>query len=735
MSYNYDQTNDGTVTFIAGGDITLTPGVSSINHLDGDCKVSGNLEVSGTTTTTSVSSLLVSDNYLHANTGYTTPSGQSGGSTIRYLPIATTDTVNGAFVAGITATSNPTVITTGNAFSVNDIIAIDGANDLDNDGLYEVLTHSGNTLTIRGIGLTSTVEDFTKNQFVADTTVAGSITKVTLAVIRANTTGVWEIGNGSTTALIFEPVAFSNATITDHRIIRGDVSGKIQDTGMTVDDSDNVTGMASLTTSGTILSLDATGAAHLKSSGNSATMEGVTIVVDSTSGTLDIDAKGGALTIDADGSNAISVGAGSGTGTINIGTGSAATLNIGTGSTERAIAIGNTTNNTSINMNSGGTGDITIDSDDTLLLDSDGVLELNSSSGTINIGNDNVTGAVNLGTVGARTVTVGSITTTATTVIRGGTGTGITIDATGTGTIGMGTGAGTGNIDIGTVGSGVTTAIGNISGASSVTLNSGTSGVTIVATGAGGVDIDAGASGTIGLNAIGISQAEDITGVHDITNTGGGTIVMTGLTSGSCTIQTASIAGATTFQVPPDNGTNLYVLQTNGSGITSWVPQSNTMNWESSDFLNSTETGWSITTLAPSIVDPLLNMVHVREFVTGTTSAVGFQFLIPTGTTDLTFTLVWRPSSTNAGTVFWDIYARQFISGSAITADTWDTSEQISHAAAPGTVNITKVTSAALTLTNLSITAAELAYFQLVRDVTDTFTGSGYVLSLSVVAL
>ena len=58
-----------------------------------------------------------------------------------------------------------------------------------------------------------------------------------------------------------------------------------------------------------------------------------------------------------------------------------------------------------------GTGDITLNSDDTLLLDADGVLELNSSAGAISIGNDAVAQAINIGTgAAARTITVGNTT-------------------------------------------------------------------------------------------------------------------------------------------------------------------------------------------------------------------------------------------------------------------------------------------------------------------------------------
>ena len=82
-------------------------------------------------------------------------------------------------------------------------------------------------------------------------------------------------------------------------------------------------------------------------------------------------------------------------------------INIGTGAAARTITMGNVTGATTLALNSGtggitlastGAGDITINSDDTLLLDADGVLELNSSAGAIGIGNDAVAQAINIGT-------------------------------------------------------------------------------------------------------------------------------------------------------------------------------------------------------------------------------------------------------------------------------------------------------------------------------------------------
>lgn len=100
----------------------------------------------------------------------------------------------------------------------------------------------------------------------------------------------------------------------------------------------------------------------------------------------------------------------SGTGAINIGADAAA----------KVITIGNVTGTSSLVLRSGTggvaissttTGDITLASADTLLLDSAGVLELNSSAGVISIGNDAVAQNINIGTgAAARVITIGNTT-------------------------------------------------------------------------------------------------------------------------------------------------------------------------------------------------------------------------------------------------------------------------------------------------------------------------------------
>src|SRR5579859_6261236 len=57
------------------------------------------------------------------------------------------------------------------------------------------------------------------------------------------------------------------------------------------------------------------------------------------------------------------------------------------------------------------------------------------------------------------------------------------------------------------------------------------------------------------------------------TSTGpGGIVLLYGSTSGSVSLQTAAVAGTSTiFQLPATNGSNGNVLQTDGSGVTSWT--------------------------------------------------------------------------------------------------------------------------------------------------------------------
>lgn len=80
------------------------------------------------------------------------------------------------------------------------------------------------------------------------------------------------------------------------------------------------------------------------------------------------------------------------------------------------------------------------------------------------------------------------------------------------------------------------------------------------------------AAGTLLAAATANTIAATATPTLGVNGGTGGQLTLNGSTSGSAAIRVAAAAGTgTIFQLPPDNGTNTYVLQTDGSGNTSWV--------------------------------------------------------------------------------------------------------------------------------------------------------------------
>ena len=322
-----------TKDLLVPADINVGSGKFTVDAATGDITVAGNLTVSGTTFVVNTEEVLVEDNALYLNAGYTSTSAMKGGLVLNYLPTSTVDTVAATgFVAGVglyatgtatmasvlaghtfsvktvaftavnggavpanqtfdmsgtdiqtaaslvaaindaasqalisavattgvvcaaanggtaivtltasvvgntgnfalaqtggtislsgatmtQASTNPTVSTTGGAtFSATDLIQITGATNAANNGLFEVLSHAANVLTIRGVGATANVLMVTQDQFVTDTTVAGSICKVNVSIIQANTDGNWEVGKGSSNAISFAELGTSGALTLD----------------------------------------------------------------------------------------------------------------------------------------------------------------------------------------------------------------------------------------------------------------------------------------------------------------------------------------------------------------------------------------------------------------------------------------------------------------------------------------------------------------------------------------
>jgi hypothetical protein len=241
-------------------------------------------------------------------------------------------------------------------------------------------------------------------------------------------------------------------------------------------------------------------------------------------GSAGITVTGAAINLGADaGAHAVNIGTGAAAKTITVGNSTGATaislnagtgaINIGTNAIAHTVTVGNVTGATAVAVNAGtggialastGSGDITAASADTLLLDSAGVLELNSSAGAINIGNDAVAQAINVGTgAAARTITVGNVTGATGLVLNSGTG-GVAVNTTGAGdvvvasadtvlidsagvlelnssagVISIGNDAVAQNINVGTGAAARTVTIGNTTGATGVVINAGSAATTV----------------------------------------------------------------------------------------------------------------------------------------------------------------------------------------------------------------------------------------------------------------
>lgn len=154
------------------------------------------------------------DQYIALNDDHTAATVKSGGIIIGTFPTATADTFTDAiFIPGFAATSNPTVQTDGsNTFSPNEIVLIRHGTDLldvdINDGFYEVASHVGTTLTIKGVGTIPITEDSLKDQFTFIES-TGTITKVEVSVLKLLGTQIFH-GGSSSTPLTFHVLAHAD---------------------------------------------------------------------------------------------------------------------------------------------------------------------------------------------------------------------------------------------------------------------------------------------------------------------------------------------------------------------------------------------------------------------------------------------------------------------------------------------------------------------------------------------
>ncbi len=241
---------------------TNTP--DKLLHVAGDAHIDGNLIVDGTKFINNTETVNISDNHLYLNAGHLTTTNQTGGLVVNRSAVATGfSLVSGTFTAGVAAVSNPSVSSvTSGTFATGDLIQVSDSPTGDNDGVFEVLDNSTTTMTIRGIGTTSTVEDFTDNQFVAQTGVNATITKINVSVLRSGTGGDWEQGRGSSTGIVFNNLSIQSGTLTTGSVLFVDATGRISQDNANFfwDDTNNRLGINQLSPG---FELDVTGSARV----------------------------------------------------------------------------------------------------------------------------------------------------------------------------------------------------------------------------------------------------------------------------------------------------------------------------------------------------------------------------------------------------------------------------------------------------------------------------------------
>ncbi len=287
----------------------------------------------------------------------------------------------------------------------------------------------------------------------------------------------------------------------------------------------------------------------------------VSVSADATANTVNIGTGAGAKTVSVGSTNSTSaLTLSSGSGAMNIGTVGAKTITVGNVTGASAVVVNSGTGG--IAMNTTGAGDFVVASADTVLIDSAGVLELNSSAGVIGIGNDAVAQNINIGTgAAARVVTIGNVSGASQVVLNSGTA-GVAINTTGAGdvvvtsadtvlidaagvlelnssagVISIGNDAVAQNINIGTGAAARVITIGNVSGASEVALNAGSAGVVITPT-----------------NSV------------FTVNSGTGTVAISG-DAAATTVGLGTGAGAKTVTIGSSNTTSTTTVQAGSGGI------------------------------------------------------------------------------------------------------------------------------------------------------------------------
>ena len=406
-----------------------------------DTIIDANLTVTGETTTVHSETVLIKDNFLDLNHGYSTNAAQQGGVTVNYDPDTSATTTSTAFTAG--SGSGPVLAVASNSgFANYDVIQVSDATDPENDGIYIIKSISSTNFTLMGTGGTAVpaIHSWAKNQLTTNASdTAATVIRVAVSIMKADTSGDWQVGKGSNiTNDAGAGIAYSDIqTGTDS----SDTLQAAYVAGATITTTGNdlafTLSSGNFTASGAgSVDLTPTSASQFTSGGALTFTAGAASTWSTTAGALTIDSAG-VLTMDTNGTDAINLGTEAVAKTITVGNAASTEVEVNAirvdiNAAANGFQIDGAGNS---NLSTSGSGTLTIDSAGALTIDTDGTdaidIGTESVAKTITIGADASTKvdlnalAIELdsaGTIVTNSVTTTALTATTTMSVKGNTG-------------------------------------------------------------------------------------------------------------------------------------------------------------------------------------------------------------------------------------------------------------------------------------------------------------------------
>ena len=206
----------GTSTLTGAVTASSTLGVTGVANFSNDVNVGGDLTVNGSIISRGQQDVVIKDAFLDLAFGDFSGAATSGGFTVSlnkavdFVAETVTD-----FTAKVGAALPTFTVSAATVFVAGDIVAITGAGDSENDGLFAVESVSGSVVTIKN-SLAGLSAPFLQNNFKAASTQTAKAYKVDLAAVAvADGANFPQVGGAAWPKGTFITAYFPNATVSN----------------------------------------------------------------------------------------------------------------------------------------------------------------------------------------------------------------------------------------------------------------------------------------------------------------------------------------------------------------------------------------------------------------------------------------------------------------------------------------------------------------------------------------